>query len=513
MRVCLLILVLGAIAAAARHTCSYSPLWGRHGELWQPEAILPDFSYAGYHAGESPIPHAAAHWDLKKDFHAVGDGHHDDTKAFEKGLTSISNGVLFIPAGVYVISREIEIAKSDVVIRGAGSGKTVLFFPHSLTDLYGNSINSAGQSQWSFGPGFLQVKGNDPINSNTRLAAVVSPAKRGTRELTLSQPISVRPGEWVRLVESDPPRGDPAAGSLIRFLYGDLFAPAEDLIGRSGVVRFLSRIQSAADNRIELERPLPYDVRPKWIPEIHRFTPSSEEIGIEHLSIHFPWTPYPGHFKERGFNALSLDRVAHCWIDDVEIQNSDFAIGLNGTNFCTVNNVRLTVSADRGTDPASRGMSGHHGIDVSHGSENLIENFNIQTKFIHDISVEWFVLHTVFAHGRAVDLAMDHHREGNYASLFTDLDLGDGTRPFASGGSKNRGPHSGAYSTFWNLHAASPLPAPPPNFGPLLNFVGVSGSIPHNPEYHWTIEPASPDLCPANLYKAMRNRRLSAGVR
>ncbi|MGH9581626.1 MAG: hypothetical protein ACRD4O_01670, partial [Bryobacteraceae bacterium] len=144
-----------------------------------------------------------------------------------------------------------------------------------------------------------------------------------------------------------------------------------------------------------------------------------------------------------------------------------------------------------------------------HGTENLITNFKVETRFVHDISVEWFALHTVFAHGRGVDLAMDHHREANYSSLFTDLYLGAGMRPFASGGSKNRGPHSGAYSTFWNLHAASPLRPPPRDFGPLLNFIGFGGEIPANPEYRWTIEHITPaKLRPANLYEAMLTRRL-----
>jgi hypothetical protein len=41
---------------------------------------------------------------------------------------------------------------------------------------------------------------------------------------------------------------------------------------------------------------------------------------------------------------------------------------------------------------------------------------------------------------------MDHHRSGPYANLFTDLDLGYGLRPFASGGAKNRGAYSGGRS-------------------------------------------------------------------
>ncbi len=493
-------------ALSAPHHCEFSDLWGSAGERWQPEVNLPDFSWAGYHAGEAPIPSATADYDLRRDFHAAGDGRADDTAALENALQSISRGVLFIPEGTYVITREIEITKGNVVLRGAGHSKTVLLFPHSLEEVYGNKPENS-QSQWSFGPGFIHVAGRDSTGPETLLAAVSEPARRGDRSLTLASPIRVERGQWIRLTESDPANGH-AAGSLIHFLYGDLMPAGPDLIGARDAVRFLSRIASASGNHIVLERPLPYDIRPEWKPEVHSFDPALQEFGIERLSIRFPWSPYPGHFREHGFNAISIDKAADCWIDDLEIQNADFGIGLNGTNFCTVRNVILSVSANRAMDPAVRGWNGHHGIDASHGTENLITGFDIRTRFVHDISVEWYALHTVYSEGRGMDLAMDHHREANYSSLFTDLDCGAGTRPFFSGGSRDRGAHSGAYSTFWNIRASSPMPPPPPDFGPRLILVGVDTAAAPRSDYQWTVEKIHRDrLCPANLYEAMRARR------
>jgi hypothetical protein len=133
----------------------------------------------------------------------------------------------------------------------------------------------------------------------------------------------------------------------------------------------------------------------------------------------------------------------------------------------------------------------------------------VQTKFVHDISVEWYALHTVFSNGRGVDLNMDHHREANYSSLFSNLDCGAGTRPFNSGGSGDRGAHSGAYSTYWNIHAAGPLELPAADFGPLLNFIGIDAKS-NGPasSYQWKIEQPTPSACPVELHEAMRARRL-----
>ena len=72
---------------------------------------------------------------------------------------------------------------------------------------------------------------------------------------------------------------------------------------------------------------------------------------------------------------------------------------------------------------------------MSHGTENLVTGFDVRARLVHDVSVEWYALHTVFSKGRGLDLNMDHHREANYSSLFSQLDCGAGTRPFDSGGS------------------------------------------------------------------------------
>ena len=148
---------------------------------------------------------------------------------------------------------------------------------------------------------------------------------------------------------------------------------------------------------------------------------------------------------------------------------------------------------------------------VSDGNENRGKNVDVRTKFVHDISVKWYALHSVFKNGRGVDLNMDHHREANYSSLFSNLDCGACSRPFNSGGSGNRGAHSGAYSTFWNVRGNAPIKLPSADFGPLLNFVGLDLIIGQtNSTYQWLIDSSdSGGVCPRDLHDAMRTRRFS----
>lgn len=50
----------------------------------------------------------------------------------------VQRGAILIPAGVYRITKTLDIHKG-IVFRGAGKGLTTLYFPLSLTQVYGNT--------------------------------------------------------------------------------------------------------------------------------------------------------------------------------------------------------------------------------------------------------------------------------------------------------------------------------------------------------------------------------------
>ena len=45
--------------------------------------------------------------------------------------------IKFASSGTYIISKQLVISRSGVVLRGAGVGVTTLLFTKSLTDIYG----------------------------------------------------------------------------------------------------------------------------------------------------------------------------------------------------------------------------------------------------------------------------------------------------------------------------------------------------------------------------------------
>jgi hypothetical protein len=123
-----------------------------------------DWGWAGYANGDRNPPLLPVRVNLKTQFGAKGDGVTDDTQALLKAIDSITSGVIYLPAGTYILTAVINIRK-QIVIRGDGQAKTILRFPKSLTDLYGNTYvegSWVGTSQYSHGTGFINIGGWDP---------------------------------------------------------------------------------------------------------------------------------------------------------------------------------------------------------------------------------------------------------------------------------------------------------------------------------------------------------------
>jgi len=100
--------------------------------------FLHDFSYAGYHRGEKPLPKIEGPVTdvTKAPFSADPSGEQDSTASLQAALdaaVAAGGGVVYLPAGTYRIHPQgeskvaLRIKGSGVVLRGAGADKTFLF--------------------------------------------------------------------------------------------------------------------------------------------------------------------------------------------------------------------------------------------------------------------------------------------------------------------------------------------------------------------------------------------------
>lgn len=486
------------LAAATSQPEQVSALWGVRGEKWSPEGRLPDFSFAGYRRGEEPYRMPTGQVSVV-DFGAKGDGTTDDTAAFKQALAAGGGKIIQIPSGRFVLNDMLEMRQSGTVLRGAGPEKTILLFAKPLETLYPKPANTDGKQPttgWSWGGGLIVIGGTDAKPAS--VVKIAAAAKRGSRSLELER-AAFQPGDEVVLLVYDD-----AEKSLLRHLYRNQTGDVSGL--NKWKCRQVFRITSSTGQVVQLDRPLRFDVRPEWRPELQPFRPAVTDIGVEGVTFAFPATRYAGHFREVGFNPVEIRAsAAHCWLRDLRIWNADSGPYVNGT-FCTVERIRL------GADPArksTQGHTGHHGITFG-GHDCLCVNFIIETQFIHDLTVQ-SAMGCVFCAGRAENLNMDHHRWAPYENLFTFIDAGDGGRLFSSSGGGERGNHTAAGATFWNIRTKQPA-ANPKSLGiAAINVVGVNlrdppGELP----YGTWCEPIPPaDLRPINLYAAMLARRLA----
>jgi hypothetical protein len=486
-----ILLAMANPAPAAEDPVNTSSLWGNAGEKWTPQSRLPDFSFAGYHNGEKPIPDVAAVSDVTK-FGVKGDGVTDDAPAIQAAIDATENGAVVFPAGRFVLGDTLWIKKSHLVLRGAGVGKTVFLVPRSLATLHPRELRE-GKMPYAFSGGFVTVRG---FEKGVRLAAITQPAARGATTLTLDQPLTLAPGTLIRVLMNN----DEALGKQI--LGGE--KPGEDTPKeKKNYMDFAARVVSTAGKTLTIDHPLRLDVDPQWQAEVWSSAPTTEEVGIEGVTFEFPGTPKKKHLLEEGFNAIYLVGAVNSWVRDVETIDCDNAINVAGASrFCTI--ARVTTRAAKRAAP-----TGHHAFWATGGAQDcLFTDFNIETQFVHDLTVEGFAAGNVFMNGKGQAINFDHHRNAPYENLFTNLEVGNGKRLWESSGSTPRGPHSGVRETFWNIRATTDTtPNKPPPFAK-SNLIAVPGYGKSGPNsLDQFIEPMNA-ITPENLYEAQLKHRL-----
>ncbi len=490
---------LGLALALAAHTgnAAESDLWGKDGERWSAASRLPDYAFAGYHRGEKPIPDYPVTANVKS-FGAKGDGNTDDTQAFKAAIAATASGAILAPAGRYKITDFITLDKPGVVLRGAGPDSTILWFPKSLQEIHpSSSQTSTGDptTAYSFDFGFLTLKGD---LRSADLSPLSADARRGDSLVVVASAAGISVGQEVRLQMQEA-----ADQSLKQYLYaGDAGDIAK---GKKLETKFVAKVTRVQGNQVFLDRGLPFDARAAWKPKLQAFRPTVRESGFERFRMEFPELPYPGHFKEQGFNGIEFIAVADCWVRDIRLHNADMGVlFVEDACFNTASGVTHTAYAGRGT-PA-----GHHAYQFKRAQDNLATGFDLRVAYVHDLSVE-NASGNVYAAGKGVNLCFDHHEDTPFANLYVDLDAGSGTRVWESSGGASFGRHSAAWNTYWNIRAAKDFTGPPAGWGPsLVNVVAIrtAAATVKEPEGKWIEAIAPAEILPADIHLAQLAKRM-----
>jgi hypothetical protein len=494
----ILLLLFLALAHALPSARSQTALWGEKGEAWDPKGILPDFSFAGYERGEKPLPEREPEV-LAADFGVLPGK--DVTSALQKLIDDHPGKCIRLGKGRYELSDRVRIQSGGTVLQGAGVDETVLFFTRGLEAIEpkpGTTGGGLATTQWSWSGGLVVV--GDDAYEPSKAFSITAPAERGDKSFRVEEGHDLAAGDEVRIQVLDDPDG-----ALTRYLYRDRSGDISVMKGHAAANQ-ICRITAVEGGLIHLDRPLRFDLREAFKPTARRSVSKVTHCGVERLTIEFPSTPYRGHWMEDGLNGIVI-WGQHNYARAIRIHNSDSGVYVNG-RFNTVDQIHLT--ADR--KPHASGNTGHHGLTPG-GQDCLVTRFRIDTPFFHDITLNKGSIGNVISAGGGDDLCLDHHRYAPYENLFTDLDLGAGTRVWNSGGAGGKGLHTASGATFWNLRSKRKVPLPAAEFGPPgLVFAGLNFDTIRSADLvdGWHVEKLRPgSFQPANLHLAQLAARLA----
>ncbi|MBS7229638.1 DUF4955 domain-containing protein [Flavobacterium psychroterrae] len=510
---------------------------------------LPDFSYAGYHFGESQIPESQGKIINATDFGVKANDGLDDSKALLKAVKAANavdgDVILQLPAGTIILSEIVYIERSNFVFRGAGSGEKgteiycprpmmYLKDPESLAELreYLTTLDKRQRepennidlpfSQYAWSGGFIwaQIPGErvksylDKYEPTPNPLAKVSSGNMGEHVINVSEVKGLKVGDIVELQLFNK---DGENGEIIKDLYkGANVKPGSHhwKFPKLPIVRQQVEITKISNSKITIKTPLTIAIKPGYQAQLVEWK-HLNEVGIEHIRFTFPDIPRVAHHVEPGNNAIFLTRVFNSWVKDVTITNADSGI------LCEeISNVTIQDIVTDGPH-----MS-HYTVTLGGVHNVLVKNLKIYNKAVHPLSFNTFATKNVYQNCEIfADALLDQHSGANHQNLFDHItvhitpDKNNGYYLFGGGGAEYWKPSHGPFSTFWNLNIqvenASEITKPVLLYGmkdgPFARIIGVNGNakfeVKYEPDAYTEFLNTSMDKIPS-LYDYQLKKRL-----
>ena len=498
------------------------------------ETYIPDFSYAGYHNGEKPLPNPTTTLLYATDFGVIANDALDDSKALikalEKSKTIDGNVVLVLPAGKIILSSILYIERSNFIIRGAGTDQNgteiycprpmmYLKDPESLTELREylltfdkrqrekeNNIDLPfSQYAWSGGMIWTQVPGErvksylEKYDPEIKILAKVISGKRGETTVTVSDTKSIKIGD---VIELELFNKEGQNGEIIKALYNNASLKAGShhwQFPTLPLIRQQAEVVKITANTLTIKDPLMIDIKPSYAGQIVEWKHLTE-VGIENFKITFPDAPRVAHHVEPGYNAIFLTRVFDSWVNNVSIHNADSGILTEEIANTTIQNITTT-----GNNLA------HYTVALGGVHNVLVKNLKVYNEAVHPMSFNTFSTKNVYQNCTVFkNPILDQHSGLNHQNLFDATTvhikaLANNSYPiFGGGGADYWKPSHAAFSTFWNLNVQVENPSKSQTIllnglkdGPFATVVGVHG----NANFEVSYEP--------NAYKQLINQEPS----
>ncbi|MCA9664210.1 MAG: hypothetical protein KC503_01445 [Myxococcales bacterium] len=458
-------------AASSTPTCPsgrwcsalYPPSWTPLQPADSQGRFLHDFSYAGYHNGEDPMPSSppGGHFDAVADFGADPTGATDSTQAIQSAIdaASVAGGVVMLSAGSFRLDGELAIRASRVVLRGAGAGMTRLLF-----------TSHAGRG----GKSHLSIRGSVARGADLALAA---DAPNRARVIRLASVAGLSLGDdvalgWVITPAFLADHGMTGIWTTFEGQWKPIF--------RRTIVAIDA---SATPPTVTLDVPLRHAASLRDQASLRRESGYVRESGIEQLSVANA-VAWADAWKEHQVQAIGVDDATDCWVRDVTSVESPGATGHSGFDtrkyhlqsggVRVQNSKRVTVRGVAMRNAQNRGSGGDgYLFQVSRSSEilivdshgengrhNFIQNWDFGTSgcvFLRCTSRGSEYVTMLLGVPLITPARCEYHHSLAMANLVDSCQLDDGWQTFNRFGESSGAGHTATQSVFWNTRGAGTL--------------------------------------------------------
>jgi hypothetical protein len=265
------LIISGMLQAQSWRSSLYSTTWSPQGNFYT-DKIIQDFSYAGYHRGEKQIPVITTN---VKDvtvspYFADKTGASDATAKIQKAIDDVSaagGGVVYLPAGTYKVSPGsnnycLQIKTSNVVLRGAGQGKTFI-------------LNTSYQMQ---NKSILKVQGSaNWYGTETNKTLIAKDLTGPTKDIPVKSSAGYVVGDIV----------------ILRNYIGDAWINEHKITQWLGYgsslkgLTFCRQIMKVdpVNNIITIDAPIRYSLLTRDNSAVYKISGMISEVGIESLSV------------------------------------------------------------------------------------------------------------------------------------------------------------------------------------------------------------------------------------
>ncbi|MEU5427143.1 peptidoglycan-binding protein [Streptomyces olivoreticuli] len=373
---------------------------------------IPDYSYAGYEGGGTPVPKATVPAPGTEDATATVQAAIDKVAALSQGADGIRGAVQLAP-GQYHIAGQLHIGASGVVLRGSGTGSTVLVADQpSVRTL----LTIGDTSRYT------------PASTTQQVTDDYVPV--GGTALTLSSTTGLNVGDEVVVERPTTQAWIDALGMT------DAWKPNWSL-------RSERKITAVHGNKVTLDIPLTTALEKQYTQAtVYRYAfPRIDHVGVEDLSLDGQAMSGDPNYAKAFYNAApwEFNAVQDSWVNNVAWHH----FGGSGQTFLGPQSRRVSVLHTQALDFNTTDSSARSEAYLLQGQQNLVQDCAVTASMIHAFSTYGRQSGpNVFSNCKAalVDKTYDaggHERWGS-GTLYDNVTL-DGSLLLVNNGSRGSG--------------------------------------------------------------------------